>query len=110
MLAERKHEFNERHFEGKLSPAYLAVLEPRSPRADGDCSLYSGHGGRLQIRIRPSHVAGTANQGKQPAPGKTIRFMRPDHGLEFRERHLEDILLHEMIHRKRSVSDAAGVG
>jgi hypothetical protein len=98
-LATRWHEFNERHFEGRLSPAYLAVSEPRSPRADGDCSLFSGHGGRLQIRIRPSHVAGTVNQGKVPAPGKTVRFMRPDHGLEYRERHLVDILLHEMGHQ-----------
>jgi hypothetical protein len=33
LLAARWHEFNERHFEGRLSPAYLAVSEPRSPRA-----------------------------------------------------------------------------
>jgi hypothetical protein len=98
-LAEKWHEFNQHHFEGRLTPAYLAISEPRSPRADGDCSPYSGHGGRLQIRLRPSHVAGTVNQGKVPLPGKTVRFMRPGHGIEYRERWLADILLHEMGHQ-----------
>jgi hypothetical protein len=98
-LARLWHEFNEAHFEGRLSPAYIAISEPKSPRADGDCSAYSGHGGRLQIRLRPSHVAGTVNQGKAPLPGKTLRFMRPGHGLQYRERHLADILLHEMGHQ-----------
>jgi hypothetical protein len=98
-LAARWREFNEAHFDGALSPAHLSVSQPRSPRAEGDCSPYSGHGGRLQIRIRPSHVAGIVNQDKKPLPGKTVRFMRPGHDVKFRERHLADILLHEMGHQ-----------
>src|SRR5262245_31552504 len=89
-LAAEVHTLNTKHFAGALSTAFLSVSEPRSPRASGDCSLFAGHGGKLQIRIRPSHVDGTVNRDKKPAAGKTVVYMREDHELRFRERHLVD--------------------
>ena len=49
--------------------------------------------------IRRTHVDGTFNRGKMPLPGQIVRFFREDHSLEFRWRHLADILLHEQIHQ-----------
>lgn len=98
-LVDAWGQLNDRHFSGRLSPAYISVTEPRSPRAWGDCSKWSGHGGRLQIRIRTSHVRGDVNRDKPPPPGKSLRYMPEGHDLKFRLRHLEDILLHEMGHQ-----------
>jgi hypothetical protein len=81
-------EFNDRFYAGRLEPPYLLLSVPSNPRRLGDCGIWSGFGGRSQIRIRPSLLDGT----------------HPDvrHGdayAEGRFRFVADVLIHEQIHQ-----------
>src|SRR5262245_31194528 len=82
------HAYNTRYFQGQMTPPYLLLAEPLTPRRYGDTALATGFGARLQIRIRPSLLRGThphLEQGSQDPEG--------------RQRFVEDILLHEIIHQ-----------
>jgi hypothetical protein len=80
--------WNGEHFESRLEPPYLLLAEPSTPRRYGDCGPLSGFGGRSQIRIRPSLV-----RGSHP-------HVEPGGGFQAgRDRFVDDILLHEMIHQ-----------
>ena len=81
-------EWQAESFGGEMQSPYLMLLEPASPRTEGDTSSVGGFGGQLQIRLRPSRLRGD---------GKTTRT-----GSEYAEgryRYVADILLHEMIHQ-----------
>jgi len=80
--------WNGEHFESRLEPPYLLLAEPSTPRRYGDCGPLSGFGGRSQIRIRPSLV-----RGSHPHVEPAARFQAG------RDRFVDDILLHEMIHQ-----------
>jgi hypothetical protein len=80
--------WNGEHFESRLEPPYLLLSEPSTPRRYGDCGPLSGFGGRSQIRIRPSLV-----RGSHPHVEAGERFQAG------RDRFVDDILLHEMIHQ-----------
>jgi hypothetical protein len=80
--------WNGEHFESRLEPPYLLLAEPSTPRRYGDCGPLSGFGGRSQIRIRPSLV-----RGSHPHVEPGERFQSG------RDRFVDDILLHEMIHQ-----------
>lgn len=80
--------WNGEHFESRLEPPYLLLAEPSTPRRYGDCGPLSGFGGRSQIRIRPSLV-----RGSHPHVEPGGRFQAG------RDRFVDDILLHEMIHQ-----------
>jgi DNA-binding XRE family transcriptional regulator len=91
--------FNEQFFDGALDEPHISIGSPTSPKAAGEFHRIGGDGLRSLILIRRTHVDGTFNRGKVPLPGQTVRYFREDHGLEFRWRHLADILLHEQIHQ-----------
>jgi hypothetical protein len=80
--------WNTDHFESRLEPPYLLLSEPSTPRRYGDCGPLSGFGGRSQIRIRPSLV-----RGSHPHVESGCDFQAG------RDRFVDDILLHEMIHQ-----------
>ncbi len=79
-------EYNDRFFNGELTPAFILISPPSSSKAEGDCSPWSGYGGKLQIRLRPSIIDGS------------YRAFNPIHDLENRWLYILDVLLHEMIH------------
>jgi hypothetical protein len=76
---------NELYFDGALVPPYILLTEPPGPRTYADCGTVSGFGGRSQIRIRPSLLAGTHPHLRGDAEG--------------RRRFVADVLLHETIHQ-----------
>lgn len=85
---EHWHNWNNQFFDNEMTPPYILIAEPSSPRFWGDCSRISGFGGRSQIRIRPSVLSGKATNVRS--------------GVEFfegRKRIGADIVLHEMIHQ-----------
>jgi len=80
--------WNGEHFEGRLEPPYLFLAEPAFSRHYGCCGALSGFGGRSEIRIRPSLVRGSHPHvlaGEEYAAG--------------RDRFVDDVLLHEMVHQ-----------
>jgi len=82
------HTYNTSYFAGAMTPPYLLLAEPKTPRFYGDTSPATGFGAKLQIRIRPSLVQGTHPHllhGSQAPAG--------------RQRFVDDILLHETIHQ-----------
>jgi hypothetical protein len=80
--------WNARYFESMLTPPYVLLTPPESPRAFGDCSNISSFGGRCQIRVRLSLLMGTHPH------------LRPgDEYAEGRFRFVADVLLHESIHQ-----------
>lgn len=79
--------WNEDYFDGAMTPPYILLSEPSSPRRLGDCGPISGFGGRSQIRIRPSLLTGTHPLLAEAASE------------EGRRRFVKDVLLHEMIHQ-----------
>jgi len=88
LLYDRWGAWNAAHFDGRMVPPYLMLLEPKSARAGGDTSPVSGFGGRSQIRLRPAILTGAA------------KYMRAgDAYAEGRFRYVADVLLHEMIHQ-----------
>ena len=68
-------QWNERFYRAALEPPYLLLAEPSNPRRLGDCALWSGFGGRSQIRIRPSLLTGThprsGRSGRRPRSGSS---------------------------------------
>ena len=86
-------EYNDRFFNGELTPAFILISPPSSSKAEGDCSHWSGYGGKLQIRLRPSIIDGS------------YRAFNPSHDLENRWLYILDVLLHEMIHTWQITKD-----
>jgi len=84
-LYERWAQWNEAYYESALVPPYILLTEPAGPRTYADCGPISGFGGRCQIRIRPSLLAGTHPHLRGDAEG--------------RWRFVADVLLHETIHQ-----------
>jgi hypothetical protein len=80
--------WNGEHFESRLEPPYLLLAEPAYSRAYGCCCALSGFGGRSEIRIRPSLV-----RGSHPHVEPGDRFQAG------RDRFVDDVLLHEMVHQ-----------
>lgn len=79
---------NRLYFQEMLVPPYLMLTEPSHSHHYGDCSAFSGFGGKCQIRIRPSLLTGThphVQAGEAYAEGR-FRFVA-------------DVLLHEAIHQ-----------
>jgi hypothetical protein len=70
-----------------LTVPYIFFAPTSSPRAYGDCSPVSAFGGLSQIRIRASLIRGTHSR------------MVPDAPQEGRNRHVDDVFLHELIHQ-----------
>ena len=82
------HAYNQRYFQGGMTPPYLLLAEPLTPRFYGDTSPATGFGARLQIRLRPSLLRGThpvMARGSQDPCGI--------------QRFVQDVLLHETIHQ-----------
>jgi hypothetical protein len=86
-LYEDWERYNETYFAEALVPPYILLSEPSNPRRLGDCSPYSGFGGKSQIRLRPSLLRGTHPH------------IDPQSPLEGRYRFVTDVLLHETIHQ-----------
>jgi len=78
-------EWNATYFDGALVPPYILLTEPAGPRTYADCGPVSGFGGRCQIRMRPSLLAGTHPHLRGEIEGR-VRFVA-------------DVLLHETIHQ-----------
>jgi hypothetical protein len=78
-------QYNELYFDAGLVPPYILLTEPAGPRTYADCGAVSGFGGRSQMRIRPSLLAGTHPHLRGAAEG--------------RRRFVADVLLHETIHQ-----------
>ncbi|MBA3442159.1 MAG: hypothetical protein H0T92_20050, partial [Pyrinomonadaceae bacterium] len=87
-LLERWRQWNQEHYASLLIPPYMLLNEPVAPNVYGDCARLSGFGGRSQIRIRPSLLAGTHPD-----------MRRGDDYAEGRSLFTDDVLLHEMIHQ-----------
>ena len=85
-LGKAFDEFNALYFDNSLTPAHIAITQPASRHAVADCSLWSGHGGKHQIRIRENVIEGTNK-----------RF-NPNHAIENRWLYILDVLLHEQVH------------
>jgi hypothetical protein len=82
------HAYNAAYFAGQMTPPYLLLAEPLTPRRYGDTSPTTGFGARLQIRLRPSLLRGTHPDMHHGS--------RDPQGIQ---RFVEDILLHETIHQ-----------
>ena len=89
------HTYNASYFAGAMTPPYLLLAEPVTPRTYGDTSPASGFGAQLQIRIRPSLVRGTHPHVRQGLMDHDTR----ERCAIGRQRFVEDILLHETIHQ-----------
>jgi hypothetical protein len=89
------HAYNTRYFEAKMTPPYLLLAEPVTPRVYGDTSPASGFGAKLQIRIRPSLLRGTHPHLRQGLMDHAERLRC----VAGRQLFVEDILLHETIHQ-----------
>jgi hypothetical protein len=81
-------EWNERFYGGALEPPYLLLATTSIPACYGDCGVWSGFGGRSQIRIRRSLLT-----GMHPDMAAGERFA------EGRFLFVADVLLHEQIHQ-----------
>jgi hypothetical protein len=84
-LRDRWREWNQAYFAGALLEPYITLTEPSAPKLYGQCCPDSSWGSRLEIRLRPSLLAGTHPHVGEPAEG--------------RRRLVADIVLHEMIHQ-----------
>lgn len=80
-------QWNKDYFYAQLFPPHFLMLEPKSPKAEGDYSPRSGWGSKSQIRIRPSFF-----DGMHP---HLINGSRNEEGIQ---RYWLDIALHEMVH------------
>lgn len=76
---------NDRWFAGAMTLPYITLTEPSAPNTFGQCCSVSSWGSRLEIRIRPSLIAGTHPHLRDPAEG--------------RWRFVLDVLLHETVHQ-----------
>lgn len=84
-LRDHWRECNERFFEGRMHLPYITLTEPSAPQLYGQCCSQSSWGSRLEIRLRPSLLAGTHPHMGDPRAGR-MQFVK-------------DVLLHEMIHQ-----------
>jgi hypothetical protein len=87
-LYQAWHDYNATYFAHAMTPPYLLLAEPITPKIYGDTSAATGFGAQMQIRIRSSLVRGThphMQHGTQDAKGI--------------ERYVLDVLLHETIHQ-----------
>jgi hypothetical protein len=82
------HTYNASYFAGAMTPPYLLLAEPVTPRFYGDTAPAAGFGATLQIRIRPSLARGTHPH-----------LLRGSQSPQGRQRFVEDILLQETIHQ-----------
>ena len=81
--------YNRAYFDGQLPQVpYITFGTPGSAHTLGLCANISNWGGRLQITIRRSLIDG---KYKRLKPGEAYR-----HG---REKFVDDVLLHEMVHQ-----------
>ena len=87
LLSQAWQEFNDRYFDGSLTPAFIAITAPKVSKAYADCSLWSSYGGKHQIRIKETVIEGTHND------------FNPNHAIENRLLFILDVLLHEQIHQ-----------
>jgi hypothetical protein len=85
VLRDHWHECNQRYFDGRMLEPYITLTEPSAPQVYGQCCPVSSWGSRLEIRLRPSLLAGTHPHLSGDAAGRT-QFVK-------------DVLLHEMIHQ-----------
>lgn len=77
---------NQDYFDGRMLEPYITLTEPSAPQIYGQCWPVSSWGSRLEIKIRPSLLA-----GKHPHLRGAERIHR--------ERFTYDVLLHEMVHQ-----------
>lgn len=87
-LLEVWEKINAEHFDDALVPPYLLLAEPSTPARLGQCAPVSSFGGRSEIRIRPSLLAGTHPH-----------MRHGDEHDEGRFRFVADVLMHEMVHQ-----------
>lgn len=90
LLALRDHwrAVNADYFGGAMTEPYITLTEPSAPAIYGQCCPVSSWGSRLEIRIRPSLLAGTHPHmvpGNDHHPGR-LRFVT-------------DVVTHEAIHQ-----------
>jgi hypothetical protein len=87
-LRDHWRDCNARYFAAAMTEPYITLTEPSKPSLLGQCCAVSSWGSRLEIRIRPSLLAGT-----HP-------WMRGRSG-DGRGRYLvaADVLMHECIHQ-----------
>ena len=86
-LSQAWQKFNELYFDGSLTPAYIAITSPVSPKAIADCSIWSSYGGKHQIRIRENVINGE------------YKGFNSNHSIENRWLYILDVLLHEQVHQ-----------
>ena len=77
---------NRDYFDGRMLEPYITLTEPSAPQIYGQCCPVSSWGSRLEIRLRPSLLAGTH---PHLLGAKQIH----------RERFTYDVLLHEIVHQ-----------
>ena len=77
---------NRDYFDGRMLEPYVTLTEPSAPQLYGQCCSVSSWGSRLEIRLRPSLLAGTHPHLRSAARANCERFTY-------------DVLLHEMIHQ-----------
>ncbi|WP_044884564.1 MULTISPECIES: SprT-like domain-containing protein [Frankia] len=78
--------YNVRYYGGAMAPPYILLDEPSVPRRYGQFAARGGLGGRGQIMIRPSLLAGTHPHLRDADETTRRRFVA-------------DVLLHESIHQ-----------
>jgi hypothetical protein len=88
LLGLRDHwrDNNQAYFDGRMLEPYITLTEPSAPQIYGQCCSVSSWGSRLEIKIRPSLLAGTHPH---------LVGAKPVHC----ERFTYDVLLHEMVHQ-----------
>ena len=84
-LRDHWRDCNERFFDGRMHLPYITLTEPSTPQRLAQCCPESSWGSRLEIRLRPSLLAGTHPHMGSPRAGR-MQFVK-------------DVLLHEMIHQ-----------
>jgi hypothetical protein len=87
-LRDQWHAVNARHFGGALLLPYITLTEPSAPSIYGQTCPVSSWGSRLEIRLRPSLLAGTHPRVRPEESYAAGRFA-----------FVADVLLHEMIHQ-----------
>jgi hypothetical protein len=85
-LRDHWRECNERFFDGRMLEPHITLTHPSAPQRYGQCCPESSWGSRLEIRLRPSLLAGTHPAMKGGSHDGCMRLVK-------------DILLHEMIHQ-----------
>jgi hypothetical protein len=84
-LRDHWRDCNTRFFDGRMLEPYITLTEPSNPRRYAQCCPESSWGSRLEIRLRPSLLAGTHPDMDGPRAGRML--------------FVKDVLLHEMVHQ-----------